>query len=95
MTRDSFDVKTHNDTIKFLRSMYNFKSVVRDGDAMWDRGKEALCRDLCNTVQELPALTSHKTSNPRSTALSIDQYADPLSRQGYRIYQYSTLVCAF
>ena len=84
MTRDSFDVKTRNGTVAFLRSMYNFKSVVRDADAKWDRGKEALCRDLFNTVRELPALTSRMgTSNQRSgssaASSSINQLADPLS----------------
>jgi len=67
MTRDLFDVKTRKDTIAFLRSMYNLKSVVEDADAKWNPGKEALCRDLFNAVQDLPALTSRmRTSDRRS-----------------------------
>jgi len=104
MTRDFFEVKTREGAVAFLRSMYNFKSVVRDADAKWDRGKEALCRDLFNTVQGLPALTSRKqNSNQRSGSsaalidqpAAIDRLANSLSRQGYTIYKYSTLVCAF
>ena len=58
MTRDTFNVKTTKDTVAFLRSMYNFKSVVRDADAKWDRGKNALCRDLYDTVRDLPDIAN-------------------------------------
>jgi hypothetical protein len=98
MARDTFDVTTREDTVAFLRSMYNFKSVVRDADAKWVRGKEALCHDLFNTVRDLPTLTSlppNQRSGSSAALSSIDQLANPLSRQGYRIYKYSTLVCAF
>jgi len=70
MTRDLFDVKTREDTIAFLRSMYNLKSVVKDADGMWNPGKEALCRDLFGSIQDLPSLSaltsSTGTSNQRS-----------------------------
>jgi hypothetical protein len=82
MTRDLFDVNTREATIAFLRSMYNFKSVVEDVDAKWNPGKEALCRDLFNAVQGLPALTSRmRTSDQRSGSSavlsSIDRLANP------------------
>ena len=98
MTRTFFEVKSREGAVAFLRSMYNLKSVVRDADAKWARGKEALCRDLFNAVQDLPALSSQKgTSNQRSgsSAAPIDRFANSLSRQGYTISKYSTLVCAF
>jgi hypothetical protein len=73
MTRDKFNVKTREGAVAFLRSMYNFKSAMRDADAKWNLGKEGLCHDLFDAVQPLDALTSRKGADESACEVYAQQ----------------------
>jgi len=108
ITRDIFDVATRDGAVKFLRSMYNFQSVVLDADGSWDSEKGELWASLEASLQRFPGLTSQsqdsepktpKSQAPqggRSASLpSISEHAHTLAQRGFAIRTLSTMVCVF
>ena len=63
VTRDKFDVRTLDGTIAFLRSMYNFKTVVADADKKWDPAQEQLCATLFRTAAKVPVWSKQSGSS--------------------------------
>lgn len=62
-----FDIHTLSGAFDFLRSMYNFTSLVRTGDGTFDPKYSTLCPAVQVHVSDLPSLSS------KSAAAEIPQ----------------------
>lgn len=97
IARDKFDVTTRNGAVRFLRSMYNLKSIVMDADGRWDKDKEQLCAELSRALKKLPSLSTQRSKSKSKSASAnrmppIAEYQSDLAGQSYQIYQFSTTV---
>jgi hypothetical protein len=103
--RYTSDVKNASGAYKFLRTMYNYKAMVYDGNSAWIDQRKDLFKEALKGLKDIPSRStregvSHtnksksksKYASKSSTMPTVQEGSEILSDYGYRISSYSSSV---